>query len=133
MYARFEGFQAFEEGAHHEPNASWGLLPILRRYVESFRKGYRAQAGRSRCALLVSREHISITKRGGRQLKFNGVGLTSYCPSRDQLRFFRPFHLHDARSGRVFPEPLSGACGKLTSELLPILRGSFHRPTLIPQ
>jgi hypothetical protein len=41
MYARFEGFQAFEEGAHHEPNASWGLLPILRRYVESFRKGYR--------------------------------------------------------------------------------------------
>jgi hypothetical protein len=133
MYARFEGFQAFEEGGASRAERLMGSVANPPPICRVLQEGVQAQAGRSRCALLMSREHISITKRGGRQLKFNGVGLTSYCPSRDQLRFFRPFHLHNARSGRVFPEPLSGACGKLTSELLPILRGSFHRPTLIPQ
>ena len=31
MEPSFEGFQAFEEGEHHKPRASWGLVPVLHR------------------------------------------------------------------------------------------------------
>ena len=43
MQPRFEGFQAFEEGEQHQPYAQRGLVPILGRNAELFRKGDRSK------------------------------------------------------------------------------------------
>jgi hypothetical protein len=41
MEPSFEGFQACEEGAHHQPHAERGLVPVLHRYAQALRRGHR--------------------------------------------------------------------------------------------
>jgi hypothetical protein len=74
VHVRFEGFETFEEGEHHETHTERGLVPIFRWYTESPWQGGGikrvAHAAASSC--LVS--HISITKWMARQQKSAGCG-----------------------------------------------------------
>ena len=75
VHTRCEGYQAFEEGAHHEPNASGGLLPILRRSGESCRKGCR----------IKQITHAALSSRCVRpSLSQNGVGVSGNLMAWDE-------------------------------------------------
>ncbi len=99
MPSRFERFQAFEEGAHHQTYTHRGLVPIFGWYTQSLWKGWRikpiAHDAVSSCLVSPSlSQNIWEVSR-----KVAGEGSATRCRPRD--------HIRCARLGSTRPQKLS--------------------------
>jgi hypothetical protein len=84
MELSVEGFQPFEAGEHHQPHASWGLVPVLHREAKSFRRGHRIKhiAHDALSSRLVS----SSLPQNGSYVRRQMLGALTDTSPRDQLR-----------------------------------------------